>query len=78
MKFWYAGVPLVSGGFGITSWAFTASVVGSITRSTGGATDDGQTLRMFPWVSNAIVPQSDAGSEPEKANGVLPSGPERW
>jgi hypothetical protein len=78
VKFWYAGVPVVSGGFGRSSVARGLSVVGSITRACGGRPAEGQTDTMRPWLSNASVPHREGGKAPENATSDRPSGPRRW
>jgi hypothetical protein len=57
--------------------ASSSSVTGSITRSCGGATSDGQTLTMYPREWNVSDPHRAGRIAPENASGERPTGPAR-
>ena len=68
-------MPGGSGAFGMSYVASSSSVCGSITRTCGGATSDGQTLTRYPREWNVSDPHSAGDMAFENATGERPSGP---
>ncbi len=58
--------------------AIVCSDRGLMIRACGGASTEGQTVRIRLWLSKVSEPHSDGGPAPEVAASDAPSGPKRW